>query len=65
MSNSKLKPCPFCGSTVNIIYNSLDNAYKAYHDKGECKFIEPFYIDGEHAESLAEAYRIWNTRSGV
>lgn len=62
ISNSKLKPCPFCGDSVNIMYNSALNVFHVYHDNEECKFSE-FEIDGYWAKSLQEAYDIWNTRS--
>lgn len=61
-SNSQLKPCPFCGDTVNIMYNSASNVFHVYHDNEECKFNE-FEIDGYYAKSLSDAYKIWNTRS--
>lgn len=66
ISNSKLKPCPFCGDTVNIIYNSVSDVFHVYHDHvtrlEECKF-NAFEIDGYYAKSLSDAYKIWNTRS--
>ena len=62
ISNSKLKPCPFCGDSVNIMYNSALNVFHVYHDYEECAFNE-FEIDGYYAKSLKEAYDIWNTRS--
>lgn len=61
ISNSKLKPCPFCGDSVNITYTSFENAFEVWHDNNKCPFVEPFFID--EAESLSEAYNIWNTRS--
>lgn len=62
ISNSKLKPCPFCGDSVNIMYNSALNVFHVCHDNEECKF-NGFEIDGYYASSLKEAYDIWNTRS--
>ena len=64
ISNSNLKPCPFCGDSVNIMYNSALNAFFVYHDSyaEKCKFNE-FEIDGYFAKSLSDAYKIWNTRS--
>ena len=61
MSSSDLKPCPFCGGTVNITYNSLSKTYYVNHDTEECKF-NIFEIDGYYAKTLKEAYSIWNTR---
>ena len=60
--NKYLKPCPFCGDTVSMTYNSFDNAYVVWHDHSKCYFIEPSYIDGSKAKSIQEAYDIWNTR---
>lgn len=57
-----LRPCPFCGGSVSIIYNSLDNAYAVYQDNANCPLVEPIYIDGNYAGSLKEAYDIWNKR---
>ena len=62
ISNSKLKSCPFCGDSVNIMYNSALNVFHVYHDNKECAFNE-FEINGCYAKSLKEAYDIWNTRS--
>lgn len=61
INNSKLKPCPFCGDSVNIMYNSALHEFHVYHDYEECKF-NVFTIDGYYAKSLKEAYDIWNTR---
>ena len=62
ISNSKLLPCPFCGDSVNILYNSADHIFYVYHDNEDCKF-NAFEIDGYYAESLQDAYDIWNTRN--
>ena len=60
----KLKPCPFCGKSVSMIYNSLDNAFKFYHKNGDddmnCCVIEPIMIE---ARSLADAAQKWNRRA--
>lgn len=32
---AELKPCPFCGGSVTMVYNSFDNAFKFYHK--DCK----------------------------
>ena len=58
-----LLPCPFCGGQVSITYNSADNMFSVWHKRDGCKFIEPMYIDGEHAKSLSDARSIWNKRS--
>ena len=58
-----LKPCPFCGGEVSITYHSADNVFSIWHKHEGCKFIEPMYIDGEHAKSLSDARNIWNKRS--
>lgn len=59
----ELKPCPFCGGEMTMIYNSADKAFKFYHKNGfdgvECPILEPFMID---SESLATAAEAWNRR---
>lgn len=34
----RLKPCPFCGKPVSIVYNSLDRVFKVYHTYGTVRF---------------------------
>ena len=62
---TKLKPCPFCGSKVYMIYNSRDNTFKVYHtytgDVENCFMREPMMI--EQCTSLAEAAEAWNRRA--
>lgn len=59
----KLKPCPFCGKPVSMVYNSCDKAFKIYHINGDddynCCIIEPIMLD---AVSLADAAEGWNRR---
>lgn len=61
---AELKPCPFCGVPVTMIYNSFDNAFKFYHKggmaDGKCPVIEPIMLN---AESLADAAEAWNRRA--
>lgn len=61
---SKLKPCPFCGKPVSMIYNSLEDAFKFYHKTGmddmKCRVIEPIRLEGR---SLADAAQAWNRRA--
>jgi len=64
MLNSKLKTCPFCNGTVNIMYNSIEKNFYVYHDGyGFCP-LDYFTINDCFAKSLSEAYEIWNTRKG-
>ena len=62
---AELKPCPFCGGAVFMIYNSADDAFKVYHKSGfdasECCVLEPIVLDG--LSSLAEAREAWNRRA--
>lgn len=62
---NELKPCPFCGKPVSMVYNSFDNAFKFYHkgvcDDMECRIIEPIMLKGH---SLADAAQAWNRRDG-
>lgn len=66
MMAEKLKPCPFCGGEVTMIYNSFDNSFNFYHksefDAIECCVLEPIVLDG--LPSLAEARKAWNRRVG-
>ena len=61
--NEEMKPCPCCGRTVNLIYNSRDNAFKIFHKNVEeemcCCVIDPIIIKGK---SLADAKKAWNRR---
>ena len=59
---AKLKPCPFCGQPVSILYNSLDDAFKFYHKAdAPCPVVEPMMLKGI---SLADAAQKWNRRAG-
>lgn len=62
-----LKPCPFCGGEVNIVYKSFDNSFFVYHNSGmdaiECVIHEPFEIDAPNVKSLADARKAWNRRA--
>lgn len=61
--NNELKPCPFCGGAVNIIYHSVLKEYHVYHTGTEDCNFDDLIIDGARAESLSDAYKIWNTRN--
>ena len=62
---AELKPCPFCGGKVTLIYRSADMLYHVYHAEKEnemtCSILEPFNID---AISLRDARDTWNRREG-
>lgn len=61
---SDLKPCPFCGQPVSMIYNSFENVFKIYHAgsaiEGMCRIIEPIMLTGR---SIADAREAWNRRA--
>lgn len=60
----ELKPCPFCGKPMTMIYNSTDNAFKFSHKRGDdalnCRVVEPIMFEGV---SLVDAAEAWNRRA--
>ncbi len=61
-----LKNCPFCGGAVAAIeYYSSEKAFAIWHKDADtdCPFLEPFWISGDVAGSLAEAADAWNRRT--
>lgn len=65
VTNKKLKPCPFCGDTVNIHYVSDEKAFTVWHDNENCIFVEPLWIYGDNIKSLSDAYDAWNKRKQI
>lgn len=65
MDRIKLKPCPFCGGSVEMTYTSYDNMYHIYHRYNVmlCTIKEPIDIDGYFVKSLSEAEDAWNRRA--
>ena len=64
---TELKPCPFCGGKVTMVYNSMDNAFKVYHsssfDAMDCPVIEPIMLGDLEIMSLKGAREAWNRRA--
>ena len=64
---AELKPCPFCGGEMLMVYNSYDHAFKFYHksssDKLGCCVLDPIKLDGYAFVSLAKAAEAWNRRA--
>lgn len=64
MSKAELKPCPFCGGEVSMVYNSHENAFKFYHrnggDEDRCRVIDVIRLRGSSLKDAAEA---WNRRA--
>lgn len=58
---SDLKPCPFCGGEVNIVYTKTLHAYLIFpkSDNG-CKYIA--VISANNAKTISEAIDMWNKR---
>lgn len=63
MSKNKLKPCPFCGGRVSMVYDSRENSFKFYHINGNkaerCRVKGVIRLRGESLKDAAEA---WNRR---
>lgn len=61
----ELKPCPFCGGDMNMVYRSASRMYMIYHEDGGrlCDIIGPFKIHVSRARSLGEAADCWNRRA--
>lgn len=57
-----LKPCPFCGREMIMMYSSIRGEYIFSH-KGlrNCPFMS-FEIGGSVASTLNEAINLWNRR---
>lgn len=55
--SENLEPCPFCGSRVNMTYNSYANKFIVWHmDVVECWIDEPITLPcGLGCSSLSEA----------
>lgn len=60
-----LKPCPFCGNSVNIIYGSTTKCFEVYHRyMKKCIVEQPLYIKATNEIStLKSAYEVWNGRT--
>ncbi len=61
---AELKPCPFCGKPVSMVYRSNGKAFMFYHKDSmggvKCRVNEPIEFLG--CMSLAEAAEAWNRR---
>lgn len=60
----EVKPCPFCGGDVEIVFRSASMMYMVYHKDGGvgCYIAGPFKIPVAYAHSLKEATEAWNRR---
>ena len=61
----ELKPCPWCGGNVTIIYRSASDMFHIYHcdESGKCDIVGPFKIHKSRAATLEKAAEIWNRRT--
>ena len=60
----ELKPCPFYGVDVEIVFRSASMMNMVYHKDGgnRCCLAGPFKIPVVKAHSLKEAAEAWNRR---
>lgn len=58
----RIKECPFCGGSVNIVYRSDRNEFQVLHKDPGHSCFEISIKCSEYLASLADAYQVWNTR---
>ena len=60
---NELKPCPFCGKKMTVMYSKIRGEYIFSHKElRNCPFLS-FEIGSEAAHTLNEAASIWNRRT--
>jgi len=58
-----LKPCPFCGGKMTMMYSKIRGEYIFSHKElRNCPFMS-FEMGGCEASTLNEAASIWNRRN--
>lgn len=64
---AELKPCPFCGGEMSLVYTSKDNAFYVFHKTARaaenCPIDEMFKITRLKVKSLSCAADAWNRRA--
>ncbi len=67
MDKPELLPCPFCGSTAHIDYESDHDFPRVVEcDNDECEAMGPWSIRGQnHAQALKYVVKRWNSRISV
>lgn len=63
MFDYELKPCPFCGGAVTIVYDYRDMAYCIHHlDPVKICAAPDILIPFERCDNFEGARLLWNTR---
>lgn len=65
MNETKLKPCPFCGSPDKVYIRKIDNGYKvACGDCGSCgKYVAVKKWHSNKFIAQGQAVKAWNRRA--
>ena len=63
MTETKLKPCPFCGGEMTVCGSSRLKRFTISHRGDRKCLFYAFEIDWQTVSSIAEAIEAWNQRA--
>ena len=63
MDETKLKPCPFCGQEMRLVYSSVLERFVIAHINPYNCYFRSFEINGIAVGSLTDAKEAWNRRA--